>query len=165
MQVFGDRIERTSCGAVLADLREGLARARGMAPGLARHSQLITLLIEAGRLAQGVADARMAAHGEDRPDAATDAAMALVVGLARCCAASWGSGFERRTQLPFARLARCRNVLGDMPVALKTPEGYAFYALYPELYFDAARRRSALAAHWQVLGLRSIGTSLAAMVA
>src|SRR5207244_3998976 len=49
-------------------------------------------------------------------------------------------------------------------IRCKTPEGYAFYAVYPQSYFAAAR-----AYPWSspplVLGLRSIGTSLASAVA
>lgn len=50
----------------------------------------------------------------------------------------------------------------------RIPEGYAFYALYPEMYFASLVKllsgfpglRS-----WTAIGIRSIGTSLAAMVA
>jgi hypothetical protein len=49
-------------------------------------------------------------------------------------------------------------------VELKVPEGYSFYAVYPEAYAQADRsldlRRPA-----RVIGIRSIGTSLAAMTA
>jgi hypothetical protein len=49
-------------------------------------------------------------------------------------------------------------------VELRVPEGYAFYAVYPEAYVEAARRLK-LAAQPRVIGIRSIGTSLAAVVA
>jgi hypothetical protein len=58
----------------------------------------------------------------------------------------------------------------DVLLTLKVPEGFAFYALYPEQYHatskswvsahSSAENRSAL-----VLGLRSIGTTLSAVVA
>ena len=44
---------------------------------------MVALLLSAGELAQALADARLAEHGEDRQDAACDAAMALTVALAR----------------------------------------------------------------------------------
>lgn len=47
-------------------------------------------------------------------------------------------------------------------VRLKVPEGYAFYALYPEAYALAAR---ALPPGVRVVGVRSVGTSLGAVVA
>jgi hypothetical protein len=43
------------------------------------------------------------------------------------------------------------------------PEGYAFYALHPRLYAAGARRLPK--GDWRVIGIRSIGTSLAAVVA
>ena len=52
-------------------------------------------------------------------------------------------------------------------VDVTVPEGYAYYAVYPEMYLEAARRfhhahspRNAVC-----LGLRSIGTSLSAVIA
>jgi hypothetical protein len=48
------------------------------------------------------------------------------------------------------------------PVKLRLPEGYAFYAVYPKLYAQAARSAPR---RMQVIGIRSIGTSLAAVVA
>ena len=52
-------------------------------------------------------------------------------------------------------------------VRVKMPEGYAYYALYPETYADAAARWADAARPVRVvcLGLRSIGTSLSAIVA
>jgi hypothetical protein len=43
------------------------------------------------------------------------------------------------------------------------PEGYAFYALHPALYAAAAARLPP--ADWRVIGIRSIGTGLAAVAA
>lgn len=50
-------------------------------------------------------------------------------------------------------------------IEVKEPEGYAFYAVYPELYASAAAAVRHLAASWTVVGIRSIGTSLGAAVA
>jgi hypothetical protein len=58
----------------------------------------------------------------------------------------------------------------DLTVRVKVPEGFAFYALYPEQYAEAARRwlrdhavsGSKRAA---VVGIRSVGTGLSAVVA
>jgi hypothetical protein len=48
-------------------------------------------------------------------------------------------------------------------LTLRHPEGYAFYALYPELYASAARQLRGQDV--QVIGIRSIGSSLASVVA
>jgi hypothetical protein len=47
------------------------------------------------------------------------------------------------------------------------PEGFAFYALYPEMYAEAVRRfvRATRPERATVMGLRSIGTTLSAVVA
>jgi hypothetical protein len=50
-------------------------------------------------------------------------------------------------------------------IEVKEPEGYAFYAVYPELYARAAAAVRHLASSWTVAGIRSIGTSLGAAVA
>jgi hypothetical protein len=50
-------------------------------------------------------------------------------------------------------------------IVVKEPEGYAFYAVYPELYVKAAEAVRHLASSWTVIGIRSIGTSLGAAVA
>jgi hypothetical protein len=66
-----------------------------------------------------------------------------------------------------AALAACSSV-PDQPLKVKIPEGYAVYGLFPEQYELAAR--SWLASHpaarrCAVVGIRSIGTSLSAVVA
>jgi hypothetical protein len=55
--------------------------------------------------------------------------------------------------------------LADFPsqIEIKKPEGYAFYALYPEAYGEAASRAGL--GHLLCIGIRSIGTGLSAMVA
>ncbi|NEX92530.1 hypothetical protein [Caulobacter sp. 17J65-9] len=57
---------------------------------------------------------------------------------------------------------RLRALLPDAAIRAKQAEGHAFYALYPEAYFEAART---LPSATPVVGLRSIGAGLAAMAA
>jgi hypothetical protein len=155
MLVYGDAVRRQPAGEKLALLRERLLDISKAAPGLHRHAGLVAALIEAGELAQGLADAH--------DNAAAEAAMALVHALAACCALSWDSDFERSGTGCERELDRLDPLLPPEPIAVRQAEGYAFYALYPESYLEAAR---ALAAPgWQVFGVRSIGTSLAGMVA
>jgi hypothetical protein len=67
-----------------------------------------------------------------------------------------------------AQLAAVSGV--DIPLRVKTPEGFAFYSLYPEQYAAAAeawsRDNAGLTAATRagVIGLRSIGTTLSAVV-
>ena len=58
---------------------------------------------------------------------------------------------------------------GRLPdrIAIRPPEGYAFYSLYPEMYRDAALRfsREQRPLSCVVIGIRSIGASLSVVVA
>lgn len=74
------------------------------------------------------------------------------------------------------RLAAVRLARGIAPppdltlpdlVTIRPPEGYAYYALYPSMYAEAARRFAAEHRPEEcfVIGIRSIGTSLSAVVA
>jgi hypothetical protein len=167
MLVFGDATRREPVALKLARLRAQLAAARAAPAGIGRHGLLVEALIEAGELAQGIADARFAAAGRRDarwPDAA--AAMALTMAMARLCARSWQSGFAEGPDDEVdeeALLAVGAAALPSIDIEVKQPEGFAFYALYPEAFLAAAaplRERP-----WRVIGLRSIGTTLAAMVA
>jgi hypothetical protein len=51
------------------------------------------------------------------------------------------------------------------PLTAKVPEGYAYYAVYPELYARAARRAGPKTRRRIVIGIRTIGTSLGRVVA
>jgi hypothetical protein len=58
---------------------------------------------------------------------------------------------------------------GQLPreVEVTTPEGYAHYSLYPEMYLEAAKRCHSVLGDFPAvcLGLRSIGSGLSAVVA
>src|SRR5215218_807657 len=120
-----------------------------MPAGIARHACLVEALIETGRLLQGVADAGGASRELD--------------------------GFLYQVAQAFVRLADSRFAkVGALPavpdsdlpeqVHLRQPEGFAFYAVYPEAYAAAARKLT-LSGTPRVIGIRSIGTTLAAVVA
>lgn len=163
MQVFADIVVEAAARRELAGLRQALQRTFRMAPGLERHGRLVAALIAAGELAQGLADAPACT-------AAADAALALAESLAGACAQSWDSDFADCGPPRQARaLDACAALVPpELAVQLRRPEGYAFYALYPEAYLEAARLqapRGGASSSWQVWGLRSIGTSLAPMVA
>jgi hypothetical protein len=100
-----------------------------------------------------------------------------LAGLRR--AGSWiATAFERsydRAREPaHAALLRARAALASLSkragsARVKTPEGFAFYALFPESYRHAARRWAAdhvddTGRDVLVVGIRSIGTTLSAVV-
>ncbi len=171
MLVYGDRAWRQGPRAVIEHLREGLARLEASPAGIERHAALVALFIEAGELAQGVGDAAFGAAGCDTRSPAQDAAMAVTTALARAVVASWRD-LNRDTPPPQPAPADLdiaaaldRLAATDLPgeILVKEAEGYAFYALYPEAYAEAAAAL-APAPQTRVIGLRSIGTGLAAMV-
>jgi hypothetical protein len=97
----------------------------------------VDYLIAFGQLEAGVVDALC--PDEDEESAAT---LAL-----------------RRGEIPGAELPET--------ITIREPEGYAYYALYPEMYAASARRfRAECRPHrCCVIGIRSIGTSLSTVVA
>jgi hypothetical protein len=175
MLVYGDtrRIEDPRRKA--AAIRAGLSRLVEPLPPIERHALLADLLIEAGELEQGLLDGELARHGEERPGPVGGAASRLTRAAAEALLPSFralGSlpaGEEVR--LATAPIGRALDELlaHDLPgtVEVSVPEGYAFYGLYPESYFRAAETapRPAGEGPLKVIGIRSVGTGLAAAVA
>lgn len=139
--------------------RARLAEIAGRLDG--NHDALVTAFIAASELAQGVADAEYAARGCDARSETTDRFMQLLVALARAIDASWS---RRPPDLVPARDCLRRLAAAPLPASVRTKhaEGYAFYGLYPEAYLVAAHRVGRVD---HVIGLRSIGCGLAALVA
>ncbi|WP_129790736.1 hypothetical protein [Sphingosinicella sp. CPCC 101087] len=160
MLVYGDRSELADPRSCLDRLGRDLAALSTQPPGLNRHSELVFALIEAGRLLQGVADADFRLVGADRRTPGTREISALLQALAAAVCRSWDSEFGGPLMLPDVP-----SPLGlPETVELRTPEGFAYYGLYPEAYIDAARRLR-LSGPPRVIGIRSIGTSLGALAA
>lgn len=160
MLVYGDASRTEPARLTAARLRAQVAALAGMPPGIGRHETLVAAFILAGELAQGLADHEFHAKGVDAPRTLPDAAMVLLQGLAEAVLASWRSGFAVLPPLADHVLPEPLPEL----VELRQAEGFAFYALYPESYAQAAAA-SGLGADTTVIGLRSIGVPLAAMVA
>ena len=160
MRVYGDRYETGDPDERLADLGLLLDRCADAPPGIDRHVLLVEALIEGGQLLQGLADTDYCAAGEDRTSVPTRELGEFLHLLASAVCRSWDSGFAEVGELPLVPR------IDQLPasIELRMPEGFAFYAVYPEAYIEAARRLS-LAAPARVIGIRSIGTTLAATVA
>lgn len=166
MLVYGDRDRLENPRVAVARIAAAHRTAVAKPDGLIRHAMLVSLFIEAAELAQGLADAEFAALGEDNCTPCRDAAMAVVMGLARAVARSW----RGEPQPDACALAAELETLSAQPlpeaVRIRRSEGYAFYGLYPEAYLEAAARLPPdLPTPFVVIGLRSIGTGLAAMAA
>ena len=162
MLVHGDRPREVAPAEVLEHLRLRLRQLATLPAGLERHATLVTLLIESGVLAQGLLDAE--ATGHDELTIRGQTWLTLPLALARALRASWEEGTWRGATVPESVVAPLEQLELPERITLKEPEGYAHFALYPELYLEAARA-SRLTGPVQVVGLRSIGTGLACGVA
>lgn len=162
MLVYGDRSRTAEPRVELAALLARIAEAIALPAGLQRHAALVAALIACGELAQGVADVAFEARGRDAPDPAADLALQATRALADAVVDSWRSGFETG-DVDVGPLHALAGLPLPERVTLREGEGYAFYALYPETYAEAASGLPARAT--TVVGVRSIGTSLGAVVA
>jgi hypothetical protein len=156
MLVYGDARRREDPREKAEAIRRGLERWRVAALPIERHALLAELLVEAGELEQGLLDARLACE---------EAASQLTRAVAKLLLSSFrGLGDFK------GEPAEIESALDDLfahqlpeTIEVSTPEGYAFYGLYPETYLVAAE--GALQDGALVIGIRSIGTGLAAAVA
>ncbi len=168
MIVYGDPQFATVLHSFLARLRRELANT---APS--STDQLRAFLIQTGQLEQAVADSDLPSGHPviGLSQHLTDLAAAAFL---NCCR-EFSSSFPPVSPSCHDALARLATLLSDaqhrfvdLPLVIKIPEGFEFYALYPEQYAHTAlawstchhgHDRSAL-----VVGIRSIGTSLSALV-
>ena len=151
MIVYGDLHSQEPAGVLLERLR--LRADRGALGG---PDERRGLLIEAGKLEQAVADALPGDETLRRIEAMTELAAAAFLGFAAA----------RSVRDALARI----ELAPDRLLRLKEPEGFAFYTLYPEHYARTAElwlknHADAPSKKAVVVGVRSIGTSLSAVVA
>ncbi|QYF87799.1 hypothetical protein [Brevundimonas sp. PAMC22021] len=161
MLVYGDHADVVDGPAVLKGFIEDGADF-GALQGLALRAAVFRVFLRLSSLLQGWADAESEAAGDiDDVSDAQDQLMAVLVELARAFDEAWTHPDE---PAPSVDLERLRPLVRLAPhrLTLKHPEGFAYYALYPELYLQAAR---GLPNGCVVIGLRSIGVGLAALVA
>jgi hypothetical protein len=151
-------------GTLLQSIGETVRKAGAASPGLERHRTLVQAFIQAGELVQGWADAEFDRLGLDDISDAQVGVSRLLLGLAHAVLGSWSNQFGGVLDLADDWKAGLVGLDNLTQVRLKRAEGYAFYSLYPESYLEAALR-SRLGKDTVVIGLRSIGAGLAALVA
>ncbi|NMO19742.1 hypothetical protein HPC49_18820 [Pyxidicoccus fallax] len=165
MLVYGDHPREVDALAEARALAIVRTEVQALSPGLPRHSALVSLLIRVGEWAQGTLDAESAQRGGDGDTPLARACEAALLALGHAVATSWTQGFRADLE-PLTPLLESLAALAPRePVRCKVPEGYAFYALYPEAYLEAARAVPSDGRPWRVIGIRGIGTGLAGMVA
>ena len=180
MLVYGDPQFSASLGALHRQLCAHVRRAREHPHDL---DQLRTLLIACGQVEQGAHDALERQGGQDEAaplirifHEATALAAEAFYSLAQ---RNLGSLPPPLVDAPAAlwRLHQRLSSIQDLPTltaVVKVPEGFSFHAVYPEQYALAAgqwladhsgERAQGTAPSAVVVGIRSIGSTLAAVVA
>ncbi|MBX5483120.1 MAG: hypothetical protein IRZ16_14945 [Myxococcaceae bacterium] len=165
MIVYGDHARVLLPREELQALRERLRRLgrwRG-APPIERHGALVAAFLRAAQLAQGLIDQRFEEHGrQDAADPLVDACHGALLILARAVVHSFEAGLRWPGGAdPSALDALLRCALPER-ITCRQPEGFAFYAAYPEAWAAAAKRIGAREV--RCVGIRTIGTALAPMV-
>jgi hypothetical protein len=180
MLVYGDSTRLEETASKVERIRSGLGALGGLPPGIERHAEIAGLLVEMGELEQGLLDHQLEVLGRERPTPAEQSASAVTRGIAE--ALLWSFRFagqppawegKRSTPPPLVGVMSALRAMRKLAalrlpheVTVVVPEGYASYGLYPETYVRAAERlREDWAGVLRVIGIRSIGTSLAAVVA
>jgi hypothetical protein len=164
MLVYGDVEFMEYTEEIRSSIARDLDAYVHQAAGRERHSTLVTAFIRASELLQGLADAEFKARGADDISAVQEDGARLLLGLAQVIVRSWNDNFAGDLPLPADWTILLDRLSSPLPVRTRRAEGYAFYALYPESYIEAAAR-SGLRANTVVIGIRSIGTGLGALVA
>jgi hypothetical protein len=136
---------RRVCGEeVRSRLRNQLV---SLSPAASRD-ELLTTLLCAGELECGTVDAECPAEGIQQ----------ITDGLAESLV-----GFKKPEHKDLLRLVSA--FCPPNQISISVPEGFAYYALHPLSYSEAVTTKlTNLANHIAVVGIRSIGTTLSAMV-
>ncbi len=156
--VYGDRERREPAADAFARLAGWLSAVQAIGDVPARRVESAEFAIECGILVQALVDREFEERGSDElsPVAQAGARLCFAAGRAYACG---------DLTLLTRALAALSRLAPQAELRLREPEGYAFYALYPELYVRAAQTLPPSLGPLQVIGIRSIGTSLAGFVA
>lgn len=166
MIVYGDHERTASPRDALDELVREAAALSSSPPGSLRSARATRLLIAAGELAQGLIDWFFHARGVDAAGRVEILCGRLAHEAARALLRAEQPERDWTGHSMNALLERLRRARLPDEIVMKVPEGYAFYAVYPEMYLKAAQELLKEAGGRVVaLGIRSIGTSLAAAVA
>ena len=151
-------------------LRDCAAAVRRLADARAPdHDLLRREVIRLGEVEAGLGDALC--PRQDRVEPRLTGLRRVSVSLGRLLWRSWKGSRTAEELGPIRALATAlQEIAGEgwpSRVLLRPPEGYAHYAVYPECYGEAGARlaRSSRFRRAAVIGIRSIGTSLSAVVA
>jgi hypothetical protein len=163
MLVYGD----VECVETVSEKQTAIAnhldKMAALPPGSERHAALVSVFISTSELVQGLIDSDSQMRGFDDLSPVHISGMECLSLLAQSILQSWQSSFSQ-DPLPVSFRDKLLSFNPDQTIRTKRAEGYAFYALYPESYGEAALR-SGLGSNTKVIGIRSIGAGLSAIVA
>jgi hypothetical protein len=163
MLVYGD-VERIETVEAKQGFIQGiLSDADRLPPGIRRHEALVSAFIGTSELVQSLVDVEFQERGFDARSPLHDTGVECLSVLAKAIAQSWQNGFAQ-VSLPSIFFTKLLSFDPSLKIRTKQAEGYAFYALYPEGYLDSAKD-SGLGPDARVIGIRSIGMGLSALVA
>jgi len=165
MLVYRDQRARADPRRLLSQLRADLEQL-DLRPS--SHDDVVDAFITGGILESAVTDELFPQADGPNPLAGRLRAAALALG--HMLWHSWSRNLDAVKQwreVALARLGQPEQQHLPRAVQVNVPEGYAYYAVYPEAYLEAAKRYHAACAPVEVvcIGLRSIGASLSAAVA
>ncbi len=159
MLIYRDQATSVETRRELGRLRDAAVRVGARCTS----EEAMALLIGIGELESAIADAP---GGEGIRALPRSSARDATVEAARVWISAWRDGAGETDALcaSLMRLAVC-TLPGS--VTLRVSEGFAYYALFPQTYLRAAERYAAeeRPPSVVVLGIRSIGTTLSAVVA
>jgi hypothetical protein len=160
--VYGDEQEALCPRAALSEIEAALQGLCALPRGLSWHASAVEAFILFAALVQGFADSEMGVRGYDETSSEQQQLYGALLKFARRIDRSWTTKFHDQTPPSALELSHLYDLPWPVTITSKRSEGYAFYSLYPETYLEAAR---SLSTDSVVIGLRSIGTGLAALVA
>lgn len=162
MLVYGDVVEPIQARQLQHEVVEHLRATYALARPITRLDALVGAFIAAADLVCALLDREAANIGRDTLTPTADIGTRALVLLAGAVQAAWTSGLLDVTAIEAAGELLV-SLPADGTLHLKPIEGYTHYAVYPQS-FALAARRSGLPSTTKVIGIRSIGLSLGAMV-
>lgn len=131
------------------------------------RERLIGALLRAGELECGLGDAR--AEGAHSAEVLTERiADALVQSELGCLTTEGQSSNSHSANSQNTSLQTLLDAARDLPeieqISISTPEGFAYYALHPLAYADVLERLCGPEDSLLIVGIRSIGTTLSAVM-
>ena len=152
--IFRDSRRSTTASVLTGRIRTDLQQF----PAVPSCDHLVALLLRAGELECALCDAKTHFAACDRAEKLTD--LFAQAALANDTSAAM---LDRRSLMVSAQSLLDR-ITCAVPLSVSTPEGFAYYALHPLDYADVVTRLRLDTASALVLGIRSIGTTLSAVV-